>query len=291
VIAAYEIVANDGALTGESPVWSVAERALYWIDGRRDAIYRIAANGERTTWTTPSKVNAIAEGPGGLIVAMKSGIALLEMKSGIFVRLARPAEMTDDFRMNDGKVDRRGRFWFGTMHENATDPVGGVYRLDGDGSLTRVDEGFAIPNGFAWSPDERRMYLADSHARTIYVYDFDPASGAATKRRAFAEVAAGTMPDGCATDARGYLWSANVGGGAINRYAPDGTLERRIELPVTRPTSVCFGGDDLLTLYVTSASRNLTAEQLAAQPLAGAVFAVRVDVPGLPEHPFGQSSP
>ena len=131
------------------------------------------------------------------------------------------------------------------------------------------------------------MYLADSLARTIYAYDFEPASGAATNRRAFAEVDAGTMPDGAATDARGYLWSANVGGGAINRYSPDGTLERRIELPVSRPTSVCFGGDDLRTLYVTSASRNLTPEQLAAQPLAGAVFALRLDVPGLPEHPFG----
>ncbi len=279
-------------------MWSAAEHALFWIDGRRDAIYRIDVHsGERAQWTTPAKVNAIGlRAAGGLIVAMKSGVAALETASGTFTHLARPAEMTDDLRMNDGKVDRRGRFWFGTMHENATDPAGGIYRLEA-GTLVRIDQlgdgphnrdrANVIPNGFAWSPDERRMYLADSHARTIYAYDFDASSGTATNRRSFAEVAAGTMPDGATIDERGFLWSANVGGGALHRYAPDGTLERRIALPVSRPTSVCFGGDDLRTLYITSASRNLTAEALAAQPLAGAVLALRVDVPGLPEHAYG----
>jgi sugar lactone lactonase YvrE len=222
-----------------------------------------------------------------LIVAMKSGIATLDTARGAFAHLVTPAPYTDSMRMNDGKVDRAGRFWFGTMHDDAGDASGHVYRLDPNGTLATIDSGYTIPNGFAWSPDDRTMYLADSHPRTIYAYDFDVVSGEARNRRPFAQTAEGTMPDGATIDAEGYLWSANVGGWGISRFATDGTLERRLELPVQRPTSVIFGGDDLRTLFITTASRRLTPEQLAAQPLAGAILAVRVDVPGLPAHAFG----
>jgi sugar lactone lactonase YvrE len=288
VTSTIEVVANDRALVAESPMWSAGEHALYWLDGRSDAIYRIdARNGARAMWRTPSKVNALGlRAAGGLIVAMKSGIAALDTTSGIFTHLVTPSPYTDAMRMNDGKVDRAGRFWFGTMHDDAGDDSGHVYRLDPDGTLATIDSGYTIPNGFVWSPDDRTMYLADSQLRTIYAYDFDAASGAARNRRPFAETAEGTMPDGATIDAQGYLWSANVGGWGIARFAPDGTLERRLELPVQRPTSAIFGGDDLRTLFITTASRRLTAEQLEAQPLAGAILAVRVDVPGLPEHAF-----
>lgn len=285
-----EVVANDRALVAESPMWSASEHALYWLDGRNDAIYRIhARSGERSGWTTPSKVNALGlRAGGGLVVAMKSGIATLDTSSGVVTPLVTPRPYTDAMRMNDGKVDRAGRFWFGTMHDDAADQSGHVYRLDPDGTLATIDSGYTIPNGFAWSPDDRTMYLADSQTRTIYAYDFDAASGAARNRRPFAETATGTMPDGATIDAQGYVWSANVGGWGIARFAPDGTLERRLELPVQRPTSAIFGGDDLRTLFITTASRRLTPEQLEAQPLAGAILAVRVDVPGLPEHAFGE---
>jgi sugar lactone lactonase YvrE len=283
--AAVDVVANDRALVGESPVWSVRERALYWLDGRSDAIYRIDANGARTHWTTPAKVNAIALRPGGLIVAMKSGIATLDTATGTFATIAVPEPYGPAMRMNDGKIDRAGRFWFGTMHDDAADASGHIYRLTGS-ELATIDRGYTIPNGFAWSPDDRRMYLADSELRTIFAYDYDLASGEARNRRAFAETPPGTMPDGATVDAGGYLWSARVGGASVARYAPDGTLDRVLELPVQRPTSVIFGGDDLRTLFITTASRRLSPEQLAAQPLAGAVLAVRVDVPGVPEPEF-----
>jgi L-arabinonolactonase len=287
--ASIEVIANDGALVAESPTWSASERALYWLDGRSDAIYRIdIASGARSSWTTPAKVNALGlRAAGGLIVAMKSGIATLDTGTGAFTHVVTPAPYTDAMRMNDGKVDGAGRFWFGTMHDDAGDASGHVYRLDPDGTLATIDSGYTIPNGFAWSPDDRTMYLADSHPRTIYAYDFDAASGEARNRRPFAQTAEGTMPDGATIDADGYLWSANVGGWGISRFAPDGTLDRRLELPVQRPTSVILGGDDLRTLFITTAARRLTPEQLTAQPLAGAILAVRVDVPGLSAHAFG----
>jgi L-arabinonolactonase len=287
--AAIEVIANDRALVAESPMWSASEHALYWLDGRSDAIYRIdVKSGARSSWTTPAKVNALGlRAAGGLIVAMKSGIATLDTASGTFTHVVTPAPYTDAMRMNDGKVDRAGRFWFGTMHDDAADASGHVYRLDPNGALTTIDSGYTIPNGFAWSPDDRTLYLADSQLGTIYAYDFDPASGEARNRRPFARTAEGTMPDGATIDAEGYLWSATVGGWGISRFATDGTLHRRLELPVQRPTSVIFGGEDLRTLFITTASRRLTPEQLIAQPLAGAILAVRVEVPGLPEHPFG----
>ena len=281
-----DVIASDRALVAESPVWSARERALYWIDGRKDAIYRFGlADGARTQWTTPAKVNAIALRRGGLIVAMKSGIATLDTADGTFAIVARPEPADAERRMNDGKVDRAGRFWFGTMHDDAADDRGCIYRLAG-ATLTAVDQGYTIPNGFAWSPDDRRMYLADSQLGTIFAYDFDLASGAANNRRAFVRTAPGTMPDGATIDAAGYLWSANIGGYSLVRYAPDGTIDRVLGLPVQRPTSVIFGGDDLRTLYITTASRRLSTDELAAQPLAGTVLAVRVDVPGLPEHDY-----
>jgi L-arabinonolactonase len=287
--ATIEVIANDGALVAESPMWSVSEQALYWLDGRSDAIYRIdAKSGARSSWTTPAKVNALGlRASGGLIVAMKSGIATLDTVTGAFTHLMTPAPYTDSMRMNDGKVDRAGRFWFGTMHDDAADASGHVYRLDPNGTLATIDSGYTVPNGFAWSPDDRTLYLADSQLRTIYAYDFDATSGEARNRRPFAQTAEGTMPDGATIDAEGYLWSANMGGWGISRFATDGTLDRRLELPVQRPTSVIFGGDDLRTLFITTASRRLTPEQLMAQPLAGAVLAVRLDVPGLPAHSFG----
>jgi L-arabinonolactonase len=287
--ATVEVIANDNAFVAESPTWSASEHALYWLDGRKDTIYRIdAGSGARLSWTTPAKVNAIGlRAAGGLIVAMKSGISTLDTATGIFTHLVTPAPYTDAMRMNDGKVDRAGRFWFGTMHDDAADASGHVYRLDPNGTLATIDSGYTIPNGFAWSPDERTLYLADSQLRTIYAYDFDAPSGEARNRRAFAQTAEGTMPDGATIDAEGYLWSANVGGWSISRFASDGSLDRRLELPVQRPTSVIFGGDDLRTLFITTASRRLTPEELTAQPLAGAILAVRLDVPGLPAHTFG----
>ena len=284
---ALGVVAHDRAVVAESPLWSVRERALYWLDGRRDAIYRLdPSSGTRAGWPTPSKVNALGLRRDGLIVAMKSGITLLDTQSGAFTPVVDPEPERPDTRMNDGKVDRAGRFWFSTMHDDAAEPIGSLYRLSPDYTLTRIDDGFTIPNGFAWSPDNRSMYVSETKLGTIYVYAFDLDSGAVRDRRPFVESVPKGAPDGATTDAQGCLWSACVGGFALARYAPDGSVDRIVALPVQRPTSVIFGDEDLKTLYITTATRGLTPEQLAGQPLAGAILSLRVDVPGLPEAEF-----
>jgi len=282
-----EVVASERAGLGESPLWSPGERAFYWIDTRGPTINRLAfASGKRTTWETPTKVSAVVmRRGGGLVVAMKSGLAFLDTSTGTFEPILDPEPNDPDSRSNDAKVDRAGRFWFGTMDDVKRGPTGNVYRFDSNRTLSAHDHGFSIPNGPAWSPDDRRMYLADSGAATIYVYDYDAAAGAIRNRRTFAKVDVG-MPDGATVDAAGYLWSANVDNSAIVRYAPDGSRDRVLALPVTRPTSVAFGGDDLRTLFITTGSVGLSPEQLAAQPLAGAVLSVRLDVGGLPETEF-----
>jgi L-arabinonolactonase len=284
---AVGVAAHDRALTAECPMWSVREGALYWLDGRRDAIYRLEPrSGARASWATPSKVNALGLRSDGLIVAMKSGIALLDTAAGLFSPVVDPEPERPNTRMNDGKVDRAGRFWFSTMHDEAAEPVGRLYRLSPDYALAQIDDGFTIPNGFAWSPDNRTMYVSETKLCTIYAYAFDLDSGEARDRRTFVERTAKGAPDGATTDAQGYVWSACVGGFALARYAPDGSVDRILELPVQRPTSVIFGDDDLRTLYVTTAARGLSPEQLEAQPLAGAILSLRVDVPGLPEPEF-----
>jgi sugar lactone lactonase YvrE len=284
----FEVVTNDRAALGESPLWSPREGALYWIDTRGPTIMRLhLASGERRTWGLPSTVGAIAlRRVGGLLLATKHGVATLDA-DGTFALLHDPEPELPAHRLNDGKVDRAGRFWFGTMEDDARTPTGRLYRYDADGTSSAHDEGFTIPNGQAWSPDNRRMYCADSRRSTIYVYDFDLAGGTLANRRVFVRTPDGDgFPDGATVDAQGYLWSARINASAIVRYAPDGSEDRRVTLPMSRPTSVAFGGPDLCTLFVTTGYARLSAEQLAAQPLAGALLALRLDVPGVPEPEF-----
>lgn len=224
---------------------------------------------------------------GGLIVGTKDGVGYLDTATDLFEPVADPEAEMPDRRINDAKVDRAGRFWFGTMQDEGLEPVGALYRLDPDRSVTRLDEGYSIPNGFAWSTDDRRLYVANTKLGTIFVYDFDLETGRIANRRVFAELAAGEgTPDGATVDAEGYLWSARTGGACVARYDPDGRVERILPLPVSRPTSVTFGGPELRTLFVTTASRGLSEAELAGQPLAGAVLACEVDVPGLAEPLF-----
>jgi L-arabinonolactonase len=284
-----DVVVDDRALTGESPLWSVAEGALYWVDTWRERIERIhLASGKRDAWTVPAKIAAVGlRASGGLVVAMRTGIAFLDTTTGELEHIVDPEPGKPENRLNDGKVDRAGRFWFGSMEESATQPVGKLYRFAPGNTVAALDDGIVLPNGPAWSPDDRRMYLADSRRECIYVYDFDAAAGTVHNRRLFASVPKATgIPDGATVDVEGHLWSARPGGWSIVRYTPDGALERVVEMPVARPTSVMFGGDDLRTLFITTASSRIEPAALAAQPHAGAILAIRTDVPGLPEPLF-----
>jgi L-arabinonolactonase len=281
-----EVAVDDKAVLGESPIWSVREGVLYWIDTRGQSIYRLDfGSGKRQQWKTPGELrpSAIALRRGGLVLTMKNGVSFLDTASGKIEHVVDP-ENDPTTRLNDAKVDRDGRFWFGSMEENGTTPTGRLYRLDANRKATALDEGINLPNGPCWSPDDKRMYLGDSPNRTIWVYDFDRAAGTVRNKRPFAKIPANEgMPDGATVDSAGYLWSARVDHAMLVRYAPDGSIERTVSLPVKRPTSVAFGGADLRTLYITTATRGLTDEELKAQPHAGAILAMRVDVPGVPE--------
>ena len=197
--------------------------------------------------------------------------------------VARPLEGASSLRFNDGRCDRQGRFWSGTVQEARVVGEAGLWRLDGEREARRMESALTVVNGIAFSPDDRTMYVADSHVREIYAYDFDAHAGNLGARRLFARLASDAgMPDGATVDVDGCLWVAAIHGGRLIRYAPDGRLDRTIVMPVSQPTSCEFGGEGLRTLFVTSARMRLDNAALAREPLAGSLFALDVGTGGLP---------
>jgi sugar lactone lactonase YvrE len=271
-------------ILGESPAWCQRRQALYWVDIRQPAVRRLDhASSRIDSWPMPDLVGSLAViDDDRLLVALSTMLAVLDTRDGALTEIARPPEMLPDQRFNDGKCDPSGRFWVGTMNNVTRAPEGVLYRLDPGGRLTPQAGGIQIPNSLAWSPDRRTMYFSDSLERTIYAFAFDDRMGSMGARRVLARTTPPAIPDGAATDAEGYLWCAEYDGWRIARHAPDGRIDRIIELPVQRPTSCAFGGPDMETLYITTATQRLTPEELAGQPLAGALLALRPGVRGSP---------
>lgn len=284
-----ECVQTANALLAESPSWDAKRRVLYWADLERPAIFRWnSQHGQTGFWPMSEPLGCVATARSGrLIFADAAGIGVLTPDTGEIERISDPEVSLPDNRFNDGKVDRQGRFWAGTMPAQGVQPSGSLYRMDRNLKVRRMDEGFICSNGMGWSPDDRTMYFTDSIVRTIWAYDFEAASGQIGNRRVFARLPADDgLPDGLAVDSEGFVWSAIWDGWRLIRYAPDGDIDREIRMPVQRPTSCAFGGDDLSTLFVTSASMGLDAAALARGPLAGGLFSIPVDVAGLPETSF-----
>ena len=292
-------VIETGAILGESPVWSARDGVLYWIDIKAPTIHRFdPLTRADTAWPVAQEIGSIAlRRGGGLVAALRDGFALIGADFTTVEWITNPEVDKPLSRFNDGKCDRQGRFWSGTMHDPAgppaahfeRQPVGVLYRLDQDRSCHALADGILVSNGLAWSPDGGVMYFTDSPRRTIWAYDHDTAIGGLSGRRVFAQIpeapGRGTG-DGATVDVEGFYWSAEFRGSRLVRYAPDGAVDQMIDLPVSRPTSCAFGGDGLATLFVTSAKIMLNAAELAAEPLAGALFALDVDVCGLPEAEF-----
>lgn len=278
------------AILGEGPTWYPAEGALFWVDIKRPAVFRFdPRRGQTGHWPMPRPIGCVVptRSAGRLAFADADGFGFLDLTSGRIERSHDPEHDLPGNRFNDGKVDRRGRFWAGTIDDQCVAPTGNLYRLDADGSVHRMASGFICSNGLGWSPDERTMYFTDSMVRTIWAYEFDARAGELGERRVFARLADHDgVPDGLAVDAEGFVWSAIWDGWRLIRLAPDGSLDREVRMPVQRPTSCMFGGADFRTLYVTSASVALDAPALQRGPLAGALFALDCAVPGLPEAPF-----
>ncbi|MFM0695809.1 SMP-30/gluconolactonase/LRE family protein [Paraburkholderia graminis] len=290
------------AAVGESPVWRAAEQALYWVDIPAQKIVRLRLeSGERSEWLLPEKVACIAFDRRGTVLAgCETGLFAVTLSDASAPlatqaepvklsgrKLAAPVFPFGDMRFNDGRCDRQGRFWAGTMVQDmaAANPAGALYRFDADGVLSApVVDGLITQNGLGWSPDGSTMYLSDSHPlrRQIWAFDYDVETGEPHNRRVFADLNHYVgRPDGAAVDADGCYWICANDAGALLRFTPQGKLDRQINVPAIKPAMCAFGGRDLDTLFVTS-----------IRPAAGAsehdghLFAVRPGVSGLPEPEF-----
>ena len=281
-----------GATLGEGTCWSQREQVLYWVDILEHRLYRYTpASGEQREWRFEGTISAVAERAQepGLIVTLQRGFAFFDPASGTLQRLDEPEPERTGNRFNDGKCDAQGRFWGGTMDFACEAPTGALYRFDAPGRCTRVfDARFAVTNGPTWSADGRTMYFNETAERRIHAFDFDAASGALSNQRLWLRFEeADGYPDGMTTDAAGRLWICHWGGACVTCHDPQSGAEfLRVKLPTSHITNVAFGGPDLRTLFITSARFGLSEEQLAREPLAGALFAVRVSERGAPAHLF-----
>lgn len=281
-------VADVHAVLGEGPVWVEREQALYWVDIHGRLIHRRAfADGALTRWETPWRIGSLQprEG-GGFISGTDQGLALIEPELGRFDQFANPEPDLPTNRFNDGKVDRQGRFWAGTMDDSEKAALGALYRIDPDLGWTRIDDGYRVCNGPAFSPDGRTLYHTDSARQVIYAFDLDE-GGNAANRRDFARFEAGQgYPDGMTVDSEGCLWVAFWDGWCLRRLSPGGDILSTLELPVQRPTSCAFAGPDLDHLFITSARVGLDDGDLAGQPQAGGLFLARPGPRGVAETLF-----
>lgn len=285
-----DLALRIGSLLGESALWVPEEKRLYWLDLRTPAMHRFdPASGKNETWVLPlgTPLGGIVRARRGLLLAAPEGLLHCDFDGRRLDRWTDPNARPGDTRFNDAKIDRAGRLWLASKHPEESEATGQLYRVLPDGSSAVVDEGFVCANGPAFSPDGGRLYLADSTARRIYAYDLDPASGELSNRWLFAAFSAEEgEPDGMTVDADGGLWACHWGGWRVTRFLPDGQRDRAVSLPVPQVTSCCFGGEDLTTLFITTASVDMTPADAGMAPLAGSLYAADIAVAGLEEPIF-----
>lgn len=284
-----ECIAETTNVLGESPIWSMSDSKLYWVDSRGPTVFRLdPVTGTIEERRISEVIGSIGfRAAGGLIIAIQSGIHFYDFDTDILTPLVDPEADQPENRFNDGRCDRAGRFWCGTMNDARRDPTGSLYCIEPGGEVAVIRDDIVVPNSLCWSPDDMVMYFADTYRDVIYAFDFSITDGAVSNERVFADTSMGQgRPDGSAVDADGYVWNAVYGGHRLVRYAPDGRIDREVPMPIWNPTCCCFGGPGLDILYVTSATQRLSESDLAQQPQAGGVFAIDVGVGGLPEAAF-----
>jgi sugar lactone lactonase YvrE len=278
---------------GESAHWCVREGVLYWVDIRAPALRRLdPGTGAITSYGLPDLCGGVVQsGDGGLLLALRLGVVRFDTQAQTLTPFVAPEPESSGNRLNETKVDRRGRLWTSSMRDFGLARSGSVYRIDHDAACTTVMTDITVPNALSWSPDDRTMYFADTPDGRLRAYDFDIDTGAIGEMRVLLD--AGIVPgrpDGATVDADGCVWSARYDGGCVARITPQGRVDRVISVPASRVTSCGFGSAELRTLYITTARQKLTPEELRAQPLAGSLFAVRLETGGLPEPRFGERS-
>lgn len=293
---AAELVVDARCGTGESPVWVGSEEALYWVDIPGHALHRWSTAGH-ATWRSeemPACIAPIAGAGASWIAGMESGLfSILPQDDGRLAAtgIAEVVHAEAGMRFNDGRCDRQGRFWAGTMQTDmgAASRAGRLYRFDGQALVPMLDD-LIVPNGLGFSPDGRTMYLSDSHpeVQTVWAFDYDIDSGTPGRRRVFVDMKPlPGRPDGAAVDADGCYWICGNDAGLVHRFTPEGKLDRSLALPVKKPAMCAFGGPRLDTLFVTSIR---PAGDLSDQPLAGGLFALRPGTQGIAEPQFAPAS-
>lgn len=277
---------------GEGPLWNSEDGRLWWTDIHARRLHRLDIRTRRIdSLAMPERVGSFAFLHGEtsrILVAFETGLAYFDIVSGAVAWIVRPEAGVTGRRFNDGRMDRHGRLWVASMVEDEAHAGRGsaaLYQLDLDGGFSVQETGVGIGNGLCLSPDGGTLYFADSPRRTIHAYDLDGATGRLSNRRRFAQVAHG-HPDGAAIDAGGDMWSARWGAGSVVRHAPDGSVAETLNLPVSQPTCVAFGGDDMRLMFVTSAREKLSPQHLLEEPLAGSVLIYEADVAGLPDRRY-----
>ena len=283
-----ECVVPSGALLGECPLWSPADNVLYWVDIDGRAIHRFdpAAGSDemREIGTRPGSIG-LTDRSGTLLLGTEDQIAFFDWETGLVAGWIEVESPVDGVRLNDGRTDRAGRYWTGSMF----DPVsagrfdGVLYRIDPDGRSVAVKESIGVTNGIAFSPDGQTMYFADTQRDTVWSYDYDPETGERRGERVFVDFSTlPGRPDGATVDDAGCYWVACVFGWAVARISPAGVVDRIIEVPVHKPTMAAFGGSDLGTLYITS----IGGEGDPGEVEPGGLLAIDSRATGLPETPF-----
>ncbi|MEO8849341.1 MAG: SMP-30/gluconolactonase/LRE family protein [Casimicrobiaceae bacterium] len=289
VASPFACALDIGAALGESPVWSVDEQVLYFVDIRAPSLNRFdPAGGRNVVMPMPSSIGCFAlRQRGGFIVALRDGIWLADRNGALERKVADAPYDVAHHRFNDGRCDLQGRFFAGSINENRDAESAQLVRIDIDFRMTQVLCGMTISNGLAWSPDGRTMYHADTPTRSIRAFDYDSASGTPSNPRTFASFAGATeRPDGGAVDSAGNYWTAFFHGGKVVKLSPRGEILDALPVPAMCPTMCAFGGPELRTLYVTSARGGRPADELARLPQSGGVFTLEVDTPGRPEPRF-----
>lgn len=274
---------NSNCLLGESPVWSPVDQSIYFIDIKKMSINRFCiSNSLFETIPTPSEIGCIVlKRGGGIVAAMQSGLAFVDftVKEYAFFCTIDGDILTN--RPNDGKCDGAGRLWVASMDNKEVSSSGRLWKVSSTTAPEIVDSNFVIGNGIDWSPDSKKMYFTDSVNRAIYIYDFDLGSGTIGNKEMFVKIPEDDgFPDGLVVDGQGFVWSAHWDGWRVTRYALDGSIDKVVNLPVPRPTSLAFGGANLSSLFITSASYGLSSAELMNAPLSGGLFVYDSTVSG-----------
>jgi sugar lactone lactonase YvrE len=291
--SAIRCVLPGNDLLGETPLWCTETQTLLWLDidgGRLQRFHPVTGRHDAFTFDGRYVGSlALMREPGRVLLGIDLGLFVFDFATGSNELLCQVEPVDIDNRLNDGRCDARGRFWVGTMDNQLHRPNGALYRVDPDGTSQRMFGDVIVSNTIALAPNQSTLYFSDTRRFTTWQFALDSAQGTLSDRRVFVDHSPSrSRPDGACVDAEGFVWNAIFGGGRVVRFSPAGAVDRVIEVPVANPTCVCLGGPDLKTLYITTARKFLNRADLRNQPLAGAVLAIDVEVPGLPEQRFGR---